>query len=74
LSIGPDAVTKQFVPITFNVSRNAIEFLSAENTSGPNGYWESLPSCANSGPFLSNGLNTLQQLPAGVSSTLQQQP
>jgi hypothetical protein len=55
------------------ISKNALAAIEAEGNSGPSDYWASLPSCSNSGPFLPNGLNVLQQLPGGVSSALQQQ-
>jgi hypothetical protein len=55
------------------ISKNALAAIEAEDKSGPIGYWASLPSCSNSGPFLPNGLNVLQQLPGDVSSALQQQ-
>jgi hypothetical protein len=56
------------------ISRNAVAGMLGETTAGPATYWDSLPFCSNSGPFLSNGLNILQQLPGADSSTLQQQP
>lgn len=59
---------------SFNLSNNAIDFLTGEGRSGPPTYWDSLVSCGNSGPFLANGLSVLQQLPGGLSSTLLQQP
>jgi hypothetical protein len=58
---------------SLRISRNALDAIGAEYTSGPPDYWASLPSCSNSGPFLPNGLNVLQQLPGDVSSALQQQ-
>ena len=58
---------------TVRISSNAVEALTGQTKPGPEDYWQSLPFCSNSGPFLSNGLNILQQLPGGVSSALQQQ-
>ena len=56
------------------ISKNAVQGMLNETAPGPADYWQSLPFCSNSGPFLSNGLNLLQQLPGGVASALKQQP
>lgn len=55
-----------------DVSRNALQLILGETGTGPNGFWESLPSCSTAGPFLLNNQNILQQLPKDVSATLQQ--
>jgi hypothetical protein len=68
VSLGPGANLSRI-----SISKNALAAIEAEETRGPIDYWASLPSCSNSGPFLPNGLNVLQQLPGDVSSALQQQ-
>jgi hypothetical protein len=59
--------------IGLRISKNALGAIDSEVTSGPVDYWASLPSCSIAAPFFPGGLNTLQQLPGGVSSVLQQQ-
>ncbi len=58
----------------FAISKNAIDFLTGEFRPGPATYWGSLASCGNSGPFLANGLNVIQQLPGSLGATFLQQP
>ncbi len=65
---------RKLVLQSFKISNNAIDFLTGEMRPEPANYWKSLASCGNSGPFLPNGLNILQQLPGGLSSTILQQP
>lgn len=66
-SLGPDHKVKRLA-----LSTNGLAALEAEETTGPVDYWDSLASCATSGPFLPSGLNFLQQVPPAFSNAIQQ--
>jgi len=70
-SLIPDGAQTKLIGL--RISKNALDAIDAEVTSGPIDYWASLPSCSIAAPFFPGGLNILQQLPGGVSSVLQQQ-
>ena len=71
VDLRPDGTGGYLSDVRFSV--NAVDALLSQTDPGPRDYWQSLPFCSNSGPFLSNGLNFLQQIPPSVASTLLQQ-
>jgi hypothetical protein len=67
-----DGTMNQLVVDNLLASSNGLYFLTKEATPQPSKYWDLLPSCTESGPFLPNSLNILQQLPGPVASTILQ--